>query len=132
MGIKRSSFGRSEFSETSKNWQTSLLVTDADVVGTNDVVCWMGEVVVVVLGFVVCVVVVGEVVVFVVDGGDTFDVVIDGAFFVNDGVDLFVVGVGELVFDVGEFVDAGNDVVVTFGDVVEARVVGIVDKSSRG
>jgi len=35
-----------------------VLVTDADVVGTDDVVCWMGEVVVV-LGFVVvCVVVV--------------------------------------------------------------------------
>jgi len=104
-------------------------VTDADVVRTNDVVCWMGKVVVV-LGFVVCVVV-GEVVVFVVDGGDTVDVVLDGAFVVNDGVDLFVVVVGELVFDVGEFVDAGNDVVVTFGDVVEARVVVVVDKSSR-
>jgi len=84
---------------------------------------------VVVLGFVVVCVVVGEavVVVFVVDGGDIVDVVLGGAFVVDDGVDLFAV-VGELVFDV---VESGDDVVVTFGEMVETRVVGVVEISSQ-
>merc|ERR1719228_1590180 len=164
----------------------SILEHTSDVFGTDDVVCWMGEVVVVlgfvvivvdggdivdvfvgelvfdvvesgddvvvtfgemvetrvvgvvdipvvvvvVLGFVVVCDVVGEavVVVFAVDGGDIVDVVLDGAFVVDDDVDLFVVVVGELVFDV---VESGDDVVVTFGEMVETRVVGAVDISSR-
>jgi len=63
----------------------SLLVTGADVVGNDDVGCWVsGDVV---LDFVVVCVVVGDIV-----------VILDGAFVVDDGDDL--VAVGELVFDV--------------------------------
>jgi len=62
------------------------------------------------------------------------DVVSLGAVVVDDGgivVFVVVAVVGDFVFDVADIVDAVDDVVVIFGDMVEARVVGIVDKSPR-
>jgi len=64
-----------------------LLVTGADVVGNDDVGCWVSEDVV--LGFVVVCVVVGDVLVVVVDVGDVLVVVV--VVVDDDGGDLDVV-----------------------------------------
>jgi len=87
----------------------TLLVTDADAVRKDDVVCWMSEeVVVIVLDFAIVFVSVGDVV--VVDGSN------------------LIVGFGDRVFDVVDIIDAVDDIVALSVDKVE--VVGIVDKSS--
>jgi len=85
------------------------------------------------LGFAVVCFAVGDVVVdvvlvIIVDGGD---IVVVGAFVVDDVCGALVVVFGDQVFDVADIVDAVDDKVVISVDMVEIRVVGIVDKASR-